>query len=71
MLLKTAAAPMPLPVALCAASASSQTQPSTDPATALDDVIVTGARTFDFGARSGILQAQAPQSIQVLDGGGR
>lgn len=57
------------PCLLFAVPAFAQTRDdeSTRPDTAPNEIIVTGIKTGDFGAKSGIPIERVPQSVQVLD----
>ncbi|MDB5420283.1 MAG: ferrichrome-iron receptor, partial [Brevundimonas sp.] len=70
MSLKTTAAPCVLLIATLATpllATQALAQSSSSQATAVDEIIVTGTKTGDFGARSGIPLSRMPQSVQVMD----
>lgn len=67
MSLKTTTAPLALCLAACAASPALAQQPGAEHPATLDEIIVTGTKTGNFGVRSGIPLSRMPQSVQVLD----
>lgn len=54
-------------LAATAAAALATPAPTQAQTTTTDDIVVTGTKTGDFGAKSGIPLEQLPQSVQIID----